>query len=125
MKQREIEPTFKIVNIPNKTVETEFTEQLYNRNAFLPEGSLNFIREYSGNGKVKNFLYKCTNNLLSIIQKKRVEHVDFVEYSCYEDFSILQCFKCLAYGHSAKNFALSQACKNGNQHYREWDSISA
>lgn len=121
MKQKEIDPAFKVVYVPNNTTEEEFTEHIYNCNPWIPSGALTFIREYSSNPNVKNFLYKCSTNLLSIILKKGAIRVELKEFNCYEDFNILQCFKCLGYGHSAKNCNLPIACKNcaGDHHHKE------
>lgn len=121
MKQKEIDPVFKVVNIPNDTIVAEFTKELYKCNSWIPEGALNFIREYSSNPKVKNFFYKCSTNLLSITLKKSIVRVDLQEFYCYDDFNILQCFKCLAYGHSAKNCNSPLSCKNcaGEHHHKD------
>lgn len=120
-KQKEIEPVFKVVNVPNDTNINEFTEYIYNCNTWIPEGELLFIREYSSNPNVKNFLYKCSTNLLSVILKRGIIRVELKEYYYYEDFNILQCFKCLGYGHSAKNCNFPTACKNcaGDHHHKE------
>lgn len=102
-KQKEIDPIFKVVNIPNDTNETEFTNYIYNCNAWISAGALSFIREYLSSPNVKKFLYKCSTNLLSVILKKGTIRVKLKEFYCYEDFNILQCFKCLGYGRSTKN----------------------
>lgn len=66
-----------------------------------------------------------STNLLSIVLKKGVIRVDLEEYNCYEDFSILQCFKCLVYGYSAKICNLSQSSKNcsADYHYKDCSSL--
>lgn len=118
---RVVSAIFKVVNIPTEISQIEFLQYIYDCNTWIPEGSPEFIREYSSNPNVKNFLYKCSTNLLSIILKKGTIRVELKEYYCYEDFNILQCFKCLSYGHTAKACKLQQLCKNcaGNHHYKE------
>lgn len=83
--------------------------------------SLTFDREYSSNHKTKNIVYKCSNNLLSVIIKKGMVRIDLEEYLCYDDFPLLQCFKCCVFGHTSATCTESIACKicGGDHNYNE------
>lgn len=116
-KLKDIEAKFKIVNVPMETIEQVFRSKIYSCNRWIEADTLIFDREYSSNLKTKNIVYRCSNNTLSLIVKKGMVRIDLEEYLCYDDFPLLQCFKCCAFGHTATSCTQNIACKNcGGDH---------
>lgn len=124
-KLKDIDAKFKIVNVPMDTVEETFRVKIYNCNRWIEANSLTFDREYTSNLKTKNIVHKFSNDLLSTVIKKGMVRIDLEEYLCYDDFPLLQCFKCLSFGHTASTCTQNIACKNcGGDHTHKQCSIS-
>lgn len=111
IKPKELTPKFKIVNVPEELNEEELRKKLCECNKWIPEGGLNLDREYSSIPRRKTFVYECSANLLSVVLKKEKVRVDMSEFRCFEDFELLQCFKCCKFGHSFNTCKGIMTCK--------------
>lgn len=124
-KVKDIKAKFKIVNVPMEINEQKFRKKIFECNKCIDQDTLTFDREYSSNQKTKNLVYKCSNNLLSLVIKKRMIRIDLEEYQCYDDFPLLQCFKCFAFGHTATTCTQAVACKicSGDHNHKDCSKL--
>lgn len=121
LKPKEIQPRFKVVSLPGNLEESQIRNKIIKCNRWIPEGALELEREYTSFASRKNVVYKCNANLLTQVLKRQKVRIDLEEFKCFEDYELLQCFKCQSFGHSSNNCKKELACKicSGSHHHSQ------
>lgn len=107
-------PKVKITNLPNTINQETFAEDLRMYNYWLADADYEVDRMYTiNNGKrsYTNVILSCDlSTQISILTKGSVMY-GLKERYCFEHVHVLQCMKCLAFGHTSVSCKLPVKCR--------------
>lgn len=108
-------PQIKLIRINGATTDTdEIHEQLLRQNKILREGNFEITSSYevkSPRGSYINAILQCDLQLHNKIVQQRTLIYGFSEVRVFEHVEILQCARCLGYGHLAGSCKSATHCR--------------
>lgn len=114
-------PQIKIIRLPiDITEKDEIEGQLRRQNGILREAEFKIVENYivnSPRGTYQNVIIECDLNLHTKILEKRTMMFKFGEVRCFEHIAMLQCSKCLALGHLARECRRPVHCRRCAQEH--------
>lgn len=108
-------PQVKLIRLSGVSTDCdEITDQLRRQNRILRDSEFSIVSTYTVNsprGQYINVILECDLPLLDKIISQRTLIFGFAEIRAFEHVEILQCLKCLSFGHLAGSCKGSVHCR--------------